>query len=228
MINFESLFSITYGLYIVSSGDSNKGNGFISNSVFQVTAEPPKFAACCNKNNFTADFIIKHRVFSVSVLGIDTPSEVFATFGYKSGRDTDKFAGMNVKYGDSGVPVVLNSCIAFMEFKVTEIMDVGTHLMFIGELLNAETLDETQDPITYAYYRKVRKASAPKNAPTYIDRSKLMQKAKARGSKKFRCPVCGYVYDDDTEKIRFGDLSADWACPTCGTLKEDFIEITNN
>ena len=57
MINFETLFKISYGLFIVCSGDRNKGNGFISNTVFQVSSDPPKFAACCNKNNFTAGFI---------------------------------------------------------------------------------------------------------------------------------------------------------------------------
>ena len=55
MIDFEALFKISYGLYIVCSGDKEKGNGFISNSVFQVTAEPAQFAACCNKDNLTSE-----------------------------------------------------------------------------------------------------------------------------------------------------------------------------
>ncbi len=61
MINFEAFFKVSYGLYIVSSGDIIKGNGFVSNSVFQVTAEPPQIAACCNKNNFTAEIDPKYR-----------------------------------------------------------------------------------------------------------------------------------------------------------------------
>jgi flavin reductase (DIM6/NTAB) family NADH-FMN oxidoreductase RutF len=60
MIDFEALFKVTYGLYIVSSGDNKNGNGFISNTVFQVTAEPPRFASCCNKNNFTSGLIEKY------------------------------------------------------------------------------------------------------------------------------------------------------------------------
>jgi len=80
MIDFKSLFKISYGLYIVSSGDQNKGNGFISNTVFQVTAEPAKFAACCNKNNYTTELIQKHGAFSVSVLDKDTPPEIISIF----------------------------------------------------------------------------------------------------------------------------------------------------
>ena len=45
MINFEAFFKVSYGLYIVSSGNSKKGNGFVSNSVFQVTAEPPQIGS---------------------------------------------------------------------------------------------------------------------------------------------------------------------------------------
>ena len=78
---------------IVCSGDKNKGNGFISNTVFQVTAEPAKFAVCCNKNNFTAEFIQKYRAFSVSVLNKNASSEIIGSFGYKSGKDFDKMAG---------------------------------------------------------------------------------------------------------------------------------------
>src|SRR5512133_1882188 len=112
MINFEALFKISYRLYIVSSGNKEKANGFISNTVFQVTSEPPKFAACCNKNNFTAEVIQKTGNFSVSILHKETSSDIFGRFGYKSGRDLDKMAGLNLKYGETGVPIVLNDSIA--------------------------------------------------------------------------------------------------------------------
>jgi len=172
MINFDALFKLSYGLYIVSSGDQTKGNGFISNAVFQVSSEPAKFASCCHKNNFSCEFIQKSGAFSVSILNKDATSDIIARFGYKSGKGFDKLAGMNLKYGDTGVPVVLNESIAFIECKVVQTVDVGTHLIFIGELVNAEILDENKEPLTYQYYRQVKKAFAPKNAPTYIDRSK--------------------------------------------------------
>ena len=115
MINFEALFRISYGLYIVCSGDKNLGNGFISNTVFQVTAEPPKFALCCSKNNYTADFITRTNAFSVSVLHTAASPDLFGRFGYRSGKDFNKMEGMNVRYGeDTGVPIVLNDGIAFL------------------------------------------------------------------------------------------------------------------
>jgi flavin reductase (DIM6/NTAB) family NADH-FMN oxidoreductase RutF len=173
MIDYQALFKISYGLYIVSSGDKSTGNGYISNTVFQVTAEPPRFALCCNKDNYTAGFIQKYEAFSVSVLDQNVSSRIFGKFGYKSGKDFDKMAGTHLKYGDAGVPIVLDESIAYLECKLVQTFDVGTHLMFIGELLNAEIIDESKEPLTYSYYREVKKGVAPKNAPTYIDKSKF-------------------------------------------------------
>jgi flavin reductase (DIM6/NTAB) family NADH-FMN oxidoreductase RutF/rubredoxin len=225
MINFEALYKISYGLYIVCSGDKNKGNGFISNTVFQVTAEPAKFGVCCNKNNLTSEFINRHGAFSVSILEQNASSEIIGEFGYKSGRDVDKMIGTKVKYGDTGVPIVLNEIIAFFECKVVQTVDVGTHLMFIGELVNAEIMNDTKEPLTYLYYRQVKKGVAPKNAPTYIDKSKLETKQKDPLLRRYKCPVCGYIYEEATESVEFMDLPNNWVCPSCGSEKSDFIEI---
>jgi flavin reductase (DIM6/NTAB) family NADH-FMN oxidoreductase RutF len=192
MINIEALFKVSYGLYIVCSGDKNRGNGFISNSVFQVTAEPPKFAVCCNKENFTAEFIQRYNAFSVSVLDQNVSSEIIRSFGYRSGKDFDKMAGNIIRYGDTGVPVILNESIAFFEIKLLQTVDAGTHLIFIGELINAEILYKSKNDLK---------------------------------SRRYKCPACGYVYDDSSEKVKFEDLPENWVCPTCGTEKSEFFEI---
>jgi flavin reductase (DIM6/NTAB) family NADH-FMN oxidoreductase RutF/rubredoxin len=232
MINFEALFKVSYGLYIVCSGNESRGNGFISNTVFQVTASPARFASCCSKDNYTAEFIKKSGAFSVSVLHQDTPADIFGRFGYKSGRDIDKLDGMRIQYGETGVPIVLDEAIAFLECKVVQAHDVGTHWLFIGELVQSDVLDNTKEPITYLHYREVKKALAPKNAPTYVDKSLLKKEATSK-FKKFKCTSCGYVYDEEAGDpsngidpgTLFKDLPEDWVCPVCGTEKEDFIEL---
>ncbi|HUW93886.1 MAG TPA: flavin reductase family protein [Bacteroidales bacterium] len=173
MINFEALFKVSYGMYIVCSGSSESGNGYISNTVFQVTSDPPKFATACNKENFTAGIIAKTGSFSVSVLSNKAAPELFGRFGYRSGKDYNKLQGMSVKYGETGVPIVLNDAVAVFECRLTDTVDAGSHLIFIGEIIQSEVIEDTADPLTYLEYRRVRKGSAPKNAPTYIDRSKL-------------------------------------------------------
>jgi rubredoxin-NAD+ reductase len=53
--------------------------------------------------------------------------------------------------------------------------------------------------------------------------------------KKYKCNMCGWIYDENTgapdEGIspgtRWEDIPNDWACPLCGSGKEDFdmVEI---
>jgi rubredoxin len=89
------------------------------------------------------------------------------------------------------------------------------------------------EPITYLHYREVNKGIAPKNAPTYVDKSLLEKKKPSPKFKKFKCTACGYVYDEEEGDpsngfdpgTLFSDLPDDWVCPVCGTEKEDFIEI---
>jgi flavin reductase (DIM6/NTAB) family NADH-FMN oxidoreductase RutF/rubredoxin len=225
MINYEALFKISYGLYVVASGSKEYGNGYISNTVFQVTSEPPRFATCCNKDNHTAGLVQSSGLFSVSVLSREAGPGTIGTLGYKSGKSSNKLENMNIRYGETGVPIVLDDAIAFLECRVTETYDVGTHLMFIGELVQAEVLDEAQDPLTYLHYRKVRKGVAPKNAPTYIDKSKLDKKPTEEEYAKYECSACGYIYDEEKEGTRFENLPDDWTCPLCGSEKDDFVKL---
>jgi flavin reductase (DIM6/NTAB) family NADH-FMN oxidoreductase RutF/rubredoxin len=222
MINLEALFKVSYGLYIVTSGNKEEGNGFISNTFFQVTAEPPAFAACCNKDNYTSELIQKTQAFGVSVLEQESDIKLIGKFGYKSGKTIDKLQGSTVKYGETGVPLVLDNAISLMECKVTQTIDVGTHWIFIGELVSSELLVEDGIALTYAHYRDVKKGIAPKNAPTYIDKSKLAKpKPKAE---KHKCIICGYIHDDAAEDTAFDDLPSGWSCPVCGASKDDFTK----
>jgi len=225
MINLEALYGISYGLYIVSSGNKDRGNAFISNSVFQVSAEPPKFAVCCNKNNYTSDLIIETGFLAVTILEINTPADIFAVFGYKSGRDYNKMKGWNIIYSEHGVPVVTNHAISFLECNVENKIDVGTHWLFIGDLLQTGFVDNSLEPLTYQYYRHVKKGTAPKNAPTYIDVTKFKKATSMEGKSEYKCDVCGYIYDERDESVRFEDLPDDWVCPLCGAEKSSFHKI---
>lgn len=225
MINKEALYKITYGLYAVCSGDKDRGNGFISNTVFQVSSKPAKFAVGCNKRNYTSEIIDKYRVFSISVLNQETDPEFFGRLGYRSGKDFNKLEGLSVEYGETGAPIILNNCVATLECKVVEKLDVGSHWLFIGELINAKILDESGEPISYSYYRLIKNGVAPKNAPTYIEESESENSKESAGSGKYRCAVCGYIYDEEREGVKFSDLPEDWKCPACGTGKENFIKI---
>ena len=232
-MNIEAYFKITYGLYIVSSYKEDKLNGYISNTVFQVTAEPAQFAIACSKNNFTAELIQHSKIFSVSALQKETRADIIGTFGYKSGRDFEKFAKFNHKIGKTGSPILLDDTLAWFECEVTQTIDVGTHMVFIGKVVDFDLLDPNGEPLTYSYFREVKKGKAPKNAPTFIDTEKQKQQNKVAPAAKYKCTVCGHIYDPEVGDpdsgilpgTRFEDIPDNWVCPVCGTEKTDFIII---
>lgn len=223
-MNPKALYKLGYGLYVVCSRKGNKLNGQIANTVFQITSEPPAVAVSINKNNLTHDFIKESRVFVASVLSQDTPLSFIGHFGFKSGRDIDKLKDISYKTGETRAPVVTDHALAYLEAKVIQEVDVGTHTIFIGELVGADVLREGE-PMTYAYYHQVKRGTTPKAAPSYI-----AEKKEAHKMTKYRCTVCGYVYDpelgDPDGGIKpgtpFEQIPDDWVCPICGADKSAF------
>jgi flavin reductase (DIM6/NTAB) family NADH-FMN oxidoreductase RutF/rubredoxin len=231
-VNIKALHKIGYGLYVVTSKKDNRFNGQIANTVFQVTSEPPTIAISINRNNLTWQFIKESRVFAASVLSRDTPLTFIGRFGFRSGRDTDKLNGVDYKIGNTGVPVVLEYATAYIEARVTQEMDVGTHTIFVGEVVNAEVISD-EACMTYDYYHQIKGGKTPKAAATYVEEKVEAKKGAISEMAKYRCKICGYIYDpaqgDPDGGIKAGTafeaLPDSWVCPVCGAAKSEFERL---
>ena len=228
-MNERALYKIGYGLYIITSKKGDRINGQIANTVFQISSNPVTLAVSINKQNLTNEFIRESGVFAVSVLGQETPLSFVGQFGFKSGRDTDKFAGVEYKLGASGAPYVTQHTLAYMEAKVVQEVDAKTHTIFIGEMIGAEELRDGV-AMTYDYYQQVKRGSVPATAPTYPAGKEKKSEQKLD---MYACNVCSYIYDpkvgDSDGKVApgtvFADLPAGWVCPVCGAGKENFEKM---
>lgn len=166
-MNIKTLQKISYGMYIISSKKNEKFNGQIANTVFQVTSEPPEIAVSICKQNLTHEFVDESRFFTVSILSKETPMKFIGRFGFKCGRDFNKFEDISYKVGITGAPIVLENSIGYLECQVIGSLDVGTHTIFIGKVIDAEIIKD-EEPMTYAYYHEIKGGISPKAAPTYI------------------------------------------------------------
>lgn len=215
MINQEVFRDISCGMYLVST-KNEKPSGCIINTLTQITSTNPLVAISLNKNNATHDEIIKSKRFAVSVLTEETSQEVIKTFGYSSSKDINKFEKVNYEEKD-GLPIVLENTSSYIICKVENTIDCETHNIFIGRVEVSEKVSNNI-PMTYKYYHEARKGTSPKNAPTFIEDKKI---------DAYRCTICGHIYDNTKEKVKFEDLPEDWICPTCGVGKDLFEKITN-
>ena len=214
MIDNNVFRDINYGMYLVSTKNNELLSGCIINTMIQLTSDNPLIAISLNKNNITNAEIKKSKKFAVSVLSEITNQEVIKTFGYFQSKEINKFE--NINYEEiNNLPVVLEDVSSYIICNLENIIDCETHDLFIGRVEITTKVSNNQ-PMTYKYYHENRKGTSPKNAPTYIEDKK---------EDAYRCTICGYIYDNAKEEIKFEDLPVDWKCPICGVGKEMFEKI---
>lgn len=210
MIDEKALFKLSYGLYIAGVEWGGKKNACIINTAAQATAEPNQMLVTMLKSNYTTELIQKKGSFTVSVLSLATPLSRVADFGFRSGRECEKFEGIAHGVDGQGNPYLAEDMAARMSVSISQTIDLGTHLLFIGPVTEAEELS-AQRPMTYADYR-VLKAGGKVGAPE--------EKAEKKEA-KYVCSVCHYVYDGE---IPFEELPDDYVCPICKRPKSVFVK----
>ena len=204
MPDMTALFKLGYGLYVVTSNDGAKDNGFICNTVMQLTSTPARVAVTINKANYSHDTVKNSGKMNVNCLTEGTPFSVFQNYGFRSGRDCDKLEGVSFRRSTNGLAVLEENVNAYISLEVEQYLDLESHGMFICTVTDAEVTGSGES-VTYAFYH-----------------ANIKPKPQASKKKGFVCKICGYVYEGDT-------LPEDFVCPLCKHPASDFepIEIEN-
>lgn len=196
-IDNNALYSIGYGLYVITTNDGGRDNGCIVNTVSQAASTPLTVTVSISKANLTHDTAKKTGKMNVNCLTVGTPFSVFENFGFRSGRDADKFDGTPSWRGENGLLFLTDNVNAIMSLEVRDYVDLGSHGLFICDVTSAFKISN-EESVTYAYYHKNIKPE-----PT---------SPKKNG---YVCKICGYVHEGDT-------LPEDFVCPICKHGREDF------
>ncbi len=199
-MNTKAMYKLTYGLYLATVKVGEKANGCIINTVVQVANSPTRVSVSINNANYTCDMLKQSGKLVVSALSTQATMQTFTHFGFQSGRNVDKFAGLTFPEVD-GIPYLPYACCGYLVCKVLNSTDLGSHTLFICEVVEGDVIsDET--PLSYAYYQEhIKPQPAPRPEKT-----------------GYRCTICNYVHEGDT-------LPADFICPICKHGAEDFVKI---
>ena len=198
--DMRALFNIGYGLYVVTCNDGNRDNGLIVNAVTQVTNTPNRVAVTINKANYSHHVIQKSGKMNVNCLSVEAPFKVFQDFGFRSGRDVDKFADCTPVRSENGLVVLPRYINAYLSLQVDEYVDLGTHGMFICSVTEASVVSD-RETMTYTYYQ-----------------NNVKPRPVAKEKKGYVCKVCGYIYEGEA-------LPEDYVCPICKHGASDFEPI---
>ncbi len=199
-----ALFTLSYGLYVLTAREGDRDCGCIVNTVTQLTENPTRIALSVNKQNFTNEVIQRTGVFNISVLTEAATMDLFRHFGFQSGRDVDKFAGRTDPTSENGLRYIDGPANALISGKVEQAIDCGTHMLYIALVTEARKLSDAPS-MTYAYYFANVK---PKPQPKPAEKPR-------RG---FVCRICGYFYEGD-------ELPPDFICPLCKHGAADFEPV---
>lgn len=198
--DLTALYRIGYGLYVVTSNDGKHDNGLIVNTVTQVSDNPNRIAVNINKANYSHHVIKQTGTLNVNCLSVDAPFRVFEQYGFQSGRNVDKFEGVETARSDNGLVILPEYINAVMSLKVEDYIDLGSHGMFICSVTEARVISE-RETMTYTYYQ-----------------NNVKPKPETEGKKGWVCKICGFIYEGD-------ELPDDYICPLCKHGAADFEKI---
>ena len=198
--DLTALFKIGYGLYVITCNDGIKDTGCIVNTVTQVTSTPNRVAVTINKSNYTYEVVKKTGKMNVNCLTEAAPFAVFEAFGFRSGRDVNKFADCNPPRSENCLVYLPKHINAYLSLETEKFIDLDTHVMFICKLVDAKVISN-EESMTYAYYHK-----------------NVKPKPQTEKKKGYVCKICGYVYEGDP-------LPEDFICPLCKHGASDFEPI---
>ena len=216
-MKLEILKDLTYGMYIISGNFKEENVGCVVNTITQITSNNPIISVSINKDNYTNEVLKKSKKIAISILSEKTSKDTIVKFGYSSSRDVNKFE--NINYIDvENIKIVDDNICGYIVGEIINILSVDTHDIFLIKNTDAVKKNDYA-PMTYKYYHINMKGTSPKNAPTYI-------KTEVNSNySKYECIICGHIYDEEKELVKFEDLPDDWICPMCGVGKDKFKKI---
>ena len=206
-----AIFKLSYGMFFLGCEYNGEKNICVVNTVSQVTQEPLRVSVTVLKGNFTNDLMLKAKKFSVGIISEKVSLDMIDHFGSQSGRDVDKLADVDCKVDKLNNPLFDSGCVASLCCSVTQTIDLGSHTMYIADIVDATNLDK-EEPLTYNNYRAIKAGVKTIDS----DNSNAVSKS------VHQCVICHYIYDGETP---FEDLPDDYICPICKKDKSFFQEV---
>lgn len=223
MVDKSAFHSLSYGMYVIGARANDRDFGCVVNTFAQVTSSPLQVSVALNKENATTQAVHEAGRFTASCLSEDATMELIGTFGFHTSTELDKFAQHAAARDAAGMPYVAEQCCAWFSAKVVNELDLGTHVLFIGEADQAQKVANAAAPMTYAYYHQVKGGKTPPKASSYLGEEQAATAPAAQASEAtpkvgWRCTICGHIEYVD-------ELPDDFVCPICGVGKELFERV---
>jgi flavin reductase (DIM6/NTAB) family NADH-FMN oxidoreductase RutF len=139
---------LTAGVYVIGVADGERRNAFTAAWLVQVSFDPLLLALSINPEHASHPLLVGGAGFVVNVLPRDQ-LHLAVHFGTRSGRETDKLAGIRWHPATSGAPI-LTDAAAWLECRLQQRIAAGDHEIAIGRPVAGEILKPDATPLIYA------------------------------------------------------------------------------
>ena len=139
--------ALVHGVYVVTTRLEDVVNGMTASWAAQVSLKPLLVMVSIAPSRYTHRLIKESGVFAVNVLD-STQAELGKRFGYKSGRQVDKFAGLEWTTAATGAPILPQS-YAYLDLELRDTFSAGDHTLFVGEVVAAKILHPEAQPLVF-------------------------------------------------------------------------------
>ena len=223
MFDKQAFHSLSYGMYVIGTRFDDKDYGCVANTFAQVTSSPLQVSVALNKENATTAAVRQAGRFTASCLSEQADMQLIGTFGFHTSTELDKFAQHASARDEAGMPYVAEQCCAWFSAKVVSEPDLGTHVLFVGEVQECAKVANAAAPMTYAFYHQVKGGKTPPKASSYLgDDESAAAPVESNDADQpkiaWRCTICGHMEYVD-------ELPDDFVCPVCGVGKEFFERV---
>jgi len=123
---------------VVSQGSNGPANIMVAGWFMPAGGAPDSLAVAIAKERHTHKLIMETRQFVIAFPGENIEKEMLFC-GTKSGRDFDKFkeTKLTARPSKKVKPPLIDECIVNFECEMTHAVEVGTHTIFVGKIVNA-------------------------------------------------------------------------------------------
>lgn len=223
MFDKQAFHSLSYGMYVIGARCDGRDYGCVANTFAQVTSSPLQVSVALNKENATTAAVRQAGRFTASCLSEQADMQLIGTFGFHTSTELDKFAQHASARDEAGMPYVAEQCCAWFSARVVSELDLGTHVLFVGEVQECAKVADAAAPMTYAFYHQIKGGKTPPKASSYLGEERpAAAPAESNDAEQpkvaWRCTICGHMEYID-------ELPDDFVCPVCGVGKEFFERV---
>ncbi|ADY00665.1 flavin reductase domain protein FMN-binding protein [Vulcanisaeta moutnovskia 768-28] len=138
------------GVTIVTTTYNDEYYGLTVNSFTSLSLDPPLVLIAIDKRLASHEAIDKSNVYAVNILSDDMKD---LAIKFATAPREERFSGLKVKTAKTGSPII-EGAIAYLDCKVVAKYPGGDHTIFIGEILDAQIMNNKVPLIYYnrGYY----------------------------------------------------------------------------